>query len=348
MPLRPIQHLRHLSQRLVFLGGTALGIISLSSCSVPYSLPITTYNPQAEYDLQTASEIYTDAFDHITEYYIEEIDVSQLALAAMDNLTTIDPELEIIDNGNSLTITYSGEPISRHGYPSTLDSIAWAWLTASVISEAQSLSSEFQKSSGEKINQAVFDGVAGELDKFSRYSPPDKAKINRDNRNGFGGLGIRYVKDPKGAHIIAVMEKTPAEAVGLMAGDIITRVDGKNISQLSEKKITRLMKGPENSKVRISVLRKNKASDTIEMEITRKKIIVQTVYYSSKDGIAYFKITSFNNHTPQSMLDKVRKAQKENGDNLKGYIIDLRDNGGGVKNAAVVTADLLALLRFVE
>ncbi|OUS14197.1 hypothetical protein A9Q97_04160 [Rhodospirillales bacterium 47_12_T64] len=334
MPLRSLQHLRDLSQRLALKAGGLLLLIFITACAAPFSIQKTEYDPKI------ASRLFTNGFSYVTEFYIEEIDVSRLALAGMDNLSTIDPELEIIDSGNSLTVTYAGEPVSRYGYPSTLDNKAWARLTSSVISEAETRSSDFQHATGEQIYQAVFDGILGELDKFSRYSRPDQANNNRDNRNGFGGLGIRYIKDPKGAHILSVMENTPAESVGLQPGDIITKVGNKDISQLSETSITHMLKGPEGSSVRITVLRDPEKPQTLNYEIIRKRIVVQTVNYSAHDNIAYIQISGFNRSTTSNMRRKVRKAQKEMGKDLKGYILDLRNNGGGLLREAVNTADL--------
>lgn len=341
MPLCSTQHLRHLNQRLVLKAGTLLLLLLLTACggSNPAQYR-TTYNQNAEYNQQAAARVFSEGFEHVTEFYIEEIDASRLALAAMDNLATIDPEIEIIDNGDSLTLNYAGESISRHGYPSTLSSKAWAMLTASVITEARGLSSDFNNASGERIYQAAFDGIAGELDRFSRYSKPDIASTDRDNRNGFFGLGIRYIKVPSGAKVLSVMENTPAEAVGLQKDDIITKVDNRDIRQLSETVITRLMKGPENSRVRITVVRHPKKPVILNFEIIRKKITVQTVSYSVHDDIVFLQISSFNKYTASSMRSNVRKAQKELGDNLKGYIIDLRDNGGGLLGTAIKTADL--------
>ncbi|WP_421780901.1 S41 family peptidase [Kiloniella litopenaei] len=316
-------------------------LVFLSACGTPnlnrnYS---HQYPDNAEFEQKTATALYADAFEHIVNYYIEEIDASRLALAAMDNLATLDPEIDIIDAGSSLTFTYSGEAISRHSYPSTIDHQAWARLTASVVSEASTFSPALRRATGEQIHQAIFDGVAGELDKFSRYSNPDKALAYRDNRNGFSGIGIRYVKDKTGARIVSVMENTPALAVGLKEGDIIIEVDGTDISQLPETEITKLMKGPKNTSVELAINRANVASPLI-YKITRKKIVVQTVFYKRMGNIAYIQISSFNKQTPQNLLTKVRTAQKEIGDDLLGYILDLRDNGGGIKTASVTSADL--------
>ncbi|MFD2207785.1 S41 family peptidase [Kiloniella antarctica] len=340
MPLSSSPHLHDFNRVLFRKFGVLLLLLGLSACSGTYHDPNKSYDLSASYDQQVASRLFSQGFEHVTEFYIEEIDASRLALAAMDNLATIDPEIEIIDHGDSLTLNYAGEPVSRHGYPSTLSSYAWARLTASVITEARTLSSDFNHASGEQIYQAAFDGIAGELDRFSRYSRPDIARTDRDNRNGFFGLGIRYLKVPKGARVLSVMENTPAESAGLEKEDIITQVNNRDISQLTETVITGLMKGPENSRVGLTVQRNQKNPITLQFEITRKKITVQTVSSSIHDNIVYLHISSFNKYTTSNMRSKVRKAQKELGENLKGYIIDLRDNGGGLLGTAIKTADL--------
>ncbi|WP_299374094.1 S41 family peptidase [uncultured Kiloniella sp.] len=341
MPTRFQPHLYLLNANLTSRILSVFLLFFLSACGTPNLNRNYAHNypENAEFEQKTATALYADAFEHIVHYYIEEIDASRLALAAMDNLATLDPEIDIIDAGSSLTFTYSGEAISRHSYPSTIDHKAWARLTASVISEASRFSSPLRRATGEQIHQAIFDGVAGELDKFSRYSNPDKALAYRDNRNGFSGIGIRYVKEKTGARIVSVMENTPALAVGLQEDDIIIKVDGTDIIPLPENEITKLMKGPKNTTVELTVKRPNSTAPLI-YKITRKKIAVQTVFYKRMGNIAYLQISSFNKQTPQNLLTKVRTAQKEIGDNLLGYILDLRDNGGGIKIASVTSADL--------
>ncbi len=334
MPFNSRLHLHYLYLKTIRRFWALCLIAIVTGCNAPYPIQETEFQPQ------NSSRLFAEGFSHVTDFYIEEIDVSRLALAGMDNLTTLDPEFEVIDVGNSVTVNYEGQPISRHSFPSTLDNRAWALLTSRVISEARGVSSSFREASIDQIHQAVFDGILGELDRFSRYSRPDQAKSNRDNRNGFGGLGIRYIKDPKGAHIISVMENTPAESVGLQAGDIIVRVGTTDISSFSESAITKLLKGPKNSKVRITVLRNPEDPQTIEFEITRRKIVVQTVNYSALGNIAYLQVSGFNRSTTSAMRKKVRQAQKEIGKEIKGYIIDLRNNGGGLLKEAVNTADL--------
>ncbi|WP_020593540.1 S41 family peptidase [Kiloniella laminariae] len=310
----------------------------ITACSAPY-------HPSNQiYDKKTATSLFSQGFDYVTEYYIDEIDVSRLALAGLDNLSTIDPDVEILDSGNALTVSYDGVPLSRYSYPDNLNSRSWALLTASAIESVKQQSPDFQQATGEQIYLAVFDGVVGELDRFSRYSAPEQATNNRDSRNGFGGLGIRYVKEEQGAHIISVMENTPAESVGLKAGDIIIEVNHSDIRKLSEDSITHLLKGPENSRVSLTVLRKEAESSLkqqqLTFEVTRQRIVIQTITYTPHDNIAYIQISGFNKSTTTSLRSKVRKAQKEMGKNLKGYILDLRNNGGGLLSEAISAADL--------
>ena len=133
------------------------------------------------------------------------------------------------------------------------------------------------------------------------------------------------------------MEDTPAERSGLQADDVITKIENVAVSGMDQREVIRRLRGPINSTVGLTVRR---AGRNLAVSVTRAHIVPQTVRFEQHDGIGYFKITSFNQSTTQTLREKLRDARRDMGESLRGYVLDLRDNPGGLLDQAVTVSDL--------
>lgn len=173
-------------------------------------------------------------------------------------------------------------------------------------------------------------------DKYSAYMTAEEAeKWNRYVTGVFTGVGITFVQNKKGQHeITSVMDGGPADVSGLMAGDIILKVDGKGYETSDE--VVAALQGEEGSQVKITYERKSK---TRTVSVVRGEVSEQSVYAGIiDDKYGYIQITAFENDTADQF--KTELANFEN-KKLSGLIIDLRDNPGGIMGQSVEIADML-------
>jgi carboxyl-terminal processing protease len=195
-----------------------------------------------------------------------------------------------------------------------------------------------EKPDDEKMIKSAIDGMLASLDPHSNYFDPKALQDFQSSMKGeeFGGLGLEVMMEDGLVKVVSPIDDTPAARAGLMSGDLVTRIDDTAVKGLSLKEAVDRMRGPAKSSVKLTVERGSN-KDLKEFTIVREIIHVQSVRSHVEGGdIGYIRITQFN----QEAYDGVRKAfdrfRSDPGSaNLKGYILDLRNNPGGLLNQAV-------------
>ena len=188
------------------------------------------------------------------------------------------------------------------------------------------------------IDEAV-NGMIKSLDPHSAYLTPDQYKeLQVDTSGTFGGLGIVISMQNDQLTVVSPIEDTPAFKAGLKAGDRIMKIDGQITKGMSIQDAVKKMRGPENTKVTLTILRKD-MKEPKDYEITRAVIKIKSVKHNVyDDSIGYIRISAFQ----ESTVDELKKAlQQVNGKtkDLKGIVIDVRNNPGGLLDQAVKASD---------
>ncbi len=188
------------------------------------------------------------------------------------------------------------------------------------------------------IDEAV-NGMIKSLDPHSAYLTPDQYKeLQVDTSGTFGGLGIVISMQNDQLTVVSPIEDTPAFKAGLKAGDRIVKIDGQITKGMSIQDAVKKMRGPENTKVTLTILRKD-MKEPKDYEITRAVIKIKSVKHNVyDDSIGYIRISAFQ----ESTVDELKKAlQQVNGKakDLKGIVIDVRNNPGGLLDQAVKASD---------
>ena len=182
----------------------------------------------------------------------------------------------------------------------------------------------------EKLIQGGIEGILKKLDDpFSRYMPPASFKTMQEETDGeFGGLGILLGIRDKILTIISPMEGTPAFRVGVRAGDKIAKINGKSTEGMSVEAAVKLLRGKPKTEVTISVARKGEKK-LIDYKIVRDLIKVPSVRAGYVDkGIGYARLTGFTQTSGSDLRKEIEKLEKK--DELKGFVLDLRGNPGGL------------------
>ena len=197
----------------------------------------------------------------------------------------------------------------------------------------------------EEVNQSemmdsAINGVLQSLDPYSAYMSPDLFKeMQTDTRGEFGGLGIEIGMEAGVVKVISPIEGTPAEKAGVKAGDFIVKIGKEQVQGKSLMEAVKLMRGPVGTSIDLTVRRKN-SKKPLKFKIIRKIIEVQSVsdkIISKEKNIGYVRLKSFNENSDSQFLKSIKKFEKNK--KIKGYIIDLRNNPGGLLTQAINITD---------
>ena len=189
------------------------------------------------------------------------------------------------------------------------------------------------------IESAIRGMLAG-LDPHSSYVDGEEYRELQVGTSGeFGGLGIEVGLEDGFVKVIAPIDDTPAQRAGLQAGDMIIRIDDKPIKGLSLNDAVQLMRGKPGTAIRLSILR---GSDDKPFEVSIERAVIQVASVKSRmlePGFGYVRLTHFQAHTTDDMLKAIDELKRSHDGRLKGLVLDLRNNPGGVLNGAVSVSD---------
>ncbi len=188
-----------------------------------------------------------------------------------------------------------------------------------------------------KLVEGAINGMVTALDPHSRYMNEKAWRDMQETTHGeFGGLGIEVTMENGLVKVVAPIDDTPAAKAGIMSGDLITYVDEEAVQGLTLEQAVNKMKGPINTKTRLKIMRKG-ADQPIEVSIVREIIRIRPVAYHTDGGdIGYVRISSFNEQTTDGLRKAIGEITKLiPADKLAGYVIDLRNNPGGLLDQAV-------------
>jgi len=185
---------------------------------------------------------------------------------------------------------------------------------------------------------AAINGLLQSLDPYSAYMTPESFKSMQTETSGeFGGLGIEVGMEAGVVKVISPIDNTPASKAGLKAGDYIVKINDTQVQGKSLTEAVELMRGPVGSSIEITVRRRGEKKALI-FNITREIIEVQSVKFELlENNIGYIRLTSFNENSSSQVKEKIEKLN--NNKKLKGYILDLRNNPGGLLSQAIKISD---------
>ena len=189
-----------------------------------------------------------------------------------------------------------------------------------------------------EVIDGAINGMLQSLDPFSAYMSPESFKnMNVETSGEFGGLGIEVTMESGFVRVITPMEDSPADKVGVKAGDYIIKINEKQVKGLNLMEAVNLMRGKIGTPINITARRLDVEED-LKFVIVRDKIKVREVSSTIKENVGYIRLRAFNEQSGDQLLKKIKDLSKTN-KNLKGYILDLRNNPGGLLSQAVQISD---------
>ena len=188
------------------------------------------------------------------------------------------------------------------------------------------------------IDSAI-NGMLAALDPHSAYlNPKNFRDMQVQTRGEFGGLGIEVTMENGVVKVVSPIDDTPASKAGLQTNDLITHLDGEQIVGLTLEQAVEKMRGPVNTPILLTVIRKGK-DDPIDIKIVRDVIRINAIKARQENDVVYVKVSTFNEQTHGNLVKQVEALKKTMGKNIKGYIIDLRGNPGGLLDQAIAVSD---------
>ena len=191
-----------------------------------------------------------------------------------------------------------------------------------------------------EMMESAINGVLQSLDPYSAYMSPQIFKeMQTDTRGEFGGLGIEIGMEAGVVKVISPIDDTPAAKAGIKAGDYIVKIGKEQVQGKSLLEAVKLMRGPVGTSINLTVRRKN-VKKPLEFKIVRKIIEVQSVsseILGKNKNLGYIRLKSFNENSDKQFLKTVKKFEKDM--KIKGYLLDLRNNPGGLLNQAINITD---------
>lgn len=196
-----------------------------------------------------------------------------------------------------------------------------------------------EKPDDTQMIENAINGMLSSLDPHSSYmSPKNFRDMQVQTRGEFGGLGIEVTMENGVIKVVAPIDETPAAKAGIMSNDLITHLDNEQITGLTLEQAVEKMRGPVNTPITLTILRKGK-DEPFDVKVTRDVIRINAVKARVEDDVAYIKVSTFNEQTHANVVKSIENLNKEIGPKLKGYIIDLRNNPGGLLDQAIAVSD---------
>ena len=195
-----------------------------------------------------------------------------------------------------------------------------------------------EKDDEELIENAI-QGMLSSLDPHSAYLDADDFKdMQVQTRGEFGGLGIEVTMENGFVKVVSPIDDTPAFKAGLESGDFITHLDEEPVLGLTLSEAVDKMRGKVGSKLKLTIVREGE-DEAFDVEITRDIIKIKSVRHRvENEDVGYLRVTTFNQNTMPGLQKAIKEIREELGNNLKGYVLDLRNNPGGLLDQAILVS----------
>jgi carboxyl-terminal processing protease len=193
-----------------------------------------------------------------------------------------------------------------------------------------------------KLIESAINGMLTGLDPHSSYMDSKNFRdMQVQTRGEFGGLGIEVTMEDGLIKVVAPIDETPAAKAGVLANDLIVKLDDEQVQGLTLNQAVEKMRGPVNTKIKLTIMRKGQ-DKPVEISITRDVIHVRSARWNTEgDDIGYIRLTQFNEQTTEGLKKGIADIQaKIPAEKLKGYVLDLRNNPGGLLDQAIAVADV--------
>jgi carboxyl-terminal processing protease len=298
-----------------------------------WALPCFAYG--ATFDESLATSVFGTALAFITPRTLEQEPIPQLAIWGLRGLTAMDPAFTTELRDQDLLVRQGGKPIFSAPLPQPDDAAGWGALAAKASAAAFAVSQAVANEGTEGVIRSFFDELFNHLDPYSRYIPPGAADVERDRRAGEAGLGVTLARTRAGMVVREVIPGSPADDADIRPGDRVIAVDDHAVRNEDAAMVESWIAGTEGTPVRLTWRPARGRVQTRSIE--RALVPPQTVTAERIGEVVLIQVSGFSANTDDQFAAALEAGLT--GHRVRGFVIDLRGNRGGLLRQAVSVTD---------
>lgn len=281
--------------------------------------------------------VFEVGLDRIMEVYIDPLDMKDVVEDGLKGILGLDSFFTLESDTTHFTLVYKNVKKQTVLLPEKSKIEDWSKLIYSVILKAQATSEKFASIPPENIYQAFFDAILHDLDRFSRYTSQEQTKYYENRRIGYDGIGVVLAKKENDIIIKKILPDGPADKGGMKVGIKIQKINGVDLSNQTLDSIALLLSSIKGDD--ITIIASYAGQKELEFKLKKAKVIENTVSHELRKGVGYIKVSHFNKFTGIHVQEAIQKIKIQSKGSIKGYVLDLSDNPGGLLDEAVKVAD---------
>ena len=284
-----------------------------------------------------AADVYATALAFMAPRTLDPVGVEQLALWGLRGLTALDPSLTVELRDGSLRLVGPSAILFATTPPPMASADAWGAVAARMAASAWDASEDVRRAGTSGVIRSFFDELFNHLDPYSRYVPPLQAGEERDRRGAEAGAGLTLARQHGAIVVTSVAADGPGAAAGVLPGDEILAVGRRSTHRRAAETVGAWLAGPDDSSIRITLRTQRGRVHTVTL--TRALVPPETVFAEREDGMLVVTITAFATDTAAHFEGALQAGLGSAGEVVRGLVIDLRDNRGGLLRQAAEVAD---------
>lgn len=286
--------------------------------------------------------LFAEIFGDIQSYYIDPQSLPMLAASGLNALGGSGDVFRVAYDDHVVAFRHRGALLGQAARPADDDTEGWGAVMALGAAKARAVTPGLSDADEDDLDETMIAAILKHFDRFSRYSGPEPAQAQRDNRDGFGGVGLGIDQIDALPRVTEVFPGSPAADAGLQIDDHLLAVDGKLLQGLTRDAVIDLLRGPVATTVDVAI-RRGGAAIPLTFHLTRALIVPPTVRQKRVErGIVTLRVSEFNTETSTTLDAALLEAKHDLGGAFRGVILDLRGNPGGLlaKGGGVDAASL--------
>ncbi len=318
---------------------SALFLIALLLASPVSAQPRMPERPGFQDSL--AASVLTASFEFMAPRTLEPVSIQQLALWGLRGITSLDAGLTVEERGATLDLRQASRSVYQCAIPTAPTADVWGRTGADLMSAAWDVSEVVRDAGSQALITSFFDELFNHLDPYSRYVPPGAADIDRARRSGAAGVGLVLAKIGRAFVVQSVNSDGPGAEAGIVQGDTVLAVDDQSTRNESLATVMSWIAGVDGTDVSITLRRRNGSTQVVEIE--RAVVTPETVFAQQAGDLLLVRIAGFSRDTDRRLAQEFERfiGQASAARRLRGVVLDLRGNRGGLLRQAVAATSLM-------
>ncbi|HET9019995.1 MAG TPA: S41 family peptidase [Acetobacteraceae bacterium] len=289
-------------------------------------------------NVRLVANMFATTFAFMEPRTLEAVPIPTLAVWALGGLTVLDSRLAPDLHAQGVRLTFANRLLVERPAPAAGDALAWGETVAVLVHAGWDASAPVRQAGTQGVLRALLVELCGHFDPYTRYVPPAEADADRVHREGIARIGARVVARRDGFALQDVAPDGPAAAAGAHDGDRLLAVDGQSLADTSPATVAALLAGPEGTQVELTLRSGREVPRSVGVE--RRLVPPRTVVAERRADILVLRVSGFAADTGAQLADALADAL-DSGRRLRGVVIDLRGNRGGLLREAVAAAETL-------